>query len=502
MLKNIKILVPVILIVFLIAVVLFTNDAAENNSIDKGDREMPEYIDLNSKHEIRGMVNVWLTTTNLRNLLTEQQSIDPGLKQSIEDNSSVRIIGINSDNTYQIMDGFGASFTDASAWLVRAVLDEQPRIELMKRLFCYENGIGMSFLRQPMGASDFAHKLYTYNDLPVGETDYELEQFSIEHDKEYIIPAVLEAININPMLKVMASPWSPPAWMKTSDNLIGGSLRREAYDVYSRYFTAFIKAYEAKGIPIYAITPQNEPLYVPTEYTGMKMLPNEQIEFINGYLGPEFEKNGVDTKILAYDHNWDNVEYAISVLENAGRYVDGSAWHCYGGTHDAMTIVHDKFPDKGIWFTEASGGEWVPPFHAAFADQMMHVIRSTRNYSRTVVWWNIALDQYNGPTVLENSTCRGIVTINTDTGEITYNVDYYTMGHISKFVKPGAYRIDSDNYMNDVESVAFKNPDRSIVLILSNRTANDRVLHVKYGQSEFKFDLPGRAAVTFRWSSE
>jgi glucosylceramidase len=234
----------------------------------------------------------------------------------------------------------------------------------------------------------------------------------------------------------------------------------------------------------------------------MKMLPHEQIEFVNGYLGPELERNNIDAKILAYDHNWDNVEYAIAVLQNAGRYVDGSAWHCYGGTHNAMTIVNNKFPDKGIWFTEASGGEWVPPFHAAFADQMMHVIRSIRNYSRSVVWWNIALDQYNGPTVLENSTCRGIVTINTYTGEIEYNLDYYTMGHISKFVKPGALRIDSDNYMNDVESVAFENPDKSIVLIVSNRTANDRVLNIKYGKSDFKFDLPGRAAVTFRWLSE
>lgn len=500
--KKIKVLIPVILIVFLAGIILYTENVIKSNYFDKGDKEMPDYVDLNLKHEIDGNVGVWLTTTNLRNLLTEQQPIDPDLKQSIDENASIRIIGVNSDKTYQVMDGFGASFTDASAWLVRNALNEQSRLELMTKLFCYEDGIGMSFLRQPMGASDFAHKLYTYNDMPVGETDYELEHFSIDHDKEYIIPSILEAKSINPMLKVMASPWSPPAWMKTSDNLIGGSLRREAYDVYSRYFSAFIKAYEAEGIPIYAITPQNEPLHVPTEYTGMKMLPHEQIEFINGYLGPELERNNIDAKILAYDHNWDNVEYAIAVLQNAGRYVDGSAWHCYGGTHDAMTIVHNKFPDKGIWFTEASGGEWVPPFHAAFADQMMHVIRSTRNYSRSVVWWNIALDQYNGPTVLENSTCRGIVTINTYTGEIEYNLDYYTMGHISKFVKPGALRIDSDNYMNDVESVAFENPDKSIVLIVSNRTANDRVLNIKYGKSDFKFDLPGRAAVTFRWLSE
>jgi glucosylceramidase len=241
-------------------------------------------------------------------------------------------------------------------------------------------------------------------------------------------------------------------------------------------------------------------MYVPSEYPGMKMEYSSEAKFINDYLGPKFEKNNINTKIIAYDHNWDNLAYPSMVLQDAGKYVAGTAWHSYGGKHDAMTKIHDKYPDKGVWFTEASGGQWVPPFNDAFADQMMHIIRATRNYAKTVVWWNIALDQNNGPTVLKNSTCRGIVKIDTETKKITYNVDYYTMGHISKFVEPGAYRIDSTNMDNVLETTAFKNPDGSIVMIAQNRLPNDKVIEVKYGTSLFKYTLPGKAAVTFKWN--
>lgn len=165
-----------------------------------------------------------------------------------------------------------------------------------------------------------------------------------------------------------------------------------------------------------------------------------------------------------------------------------------------MTYVYNKFSEKGVWFTEASGGQWIPPFSDAFADQIGNIIRVTRNYAKTVVWWNMALDQNNGPTVLKNSTCRGLVKIDTGNNKITYNVDYYTMGHISKFVQPGAYRIDSDNYTGSLETTAFKNPDGSIVLIAYNRTNNDQTIKVKFGSSCFYYAVPGKAAATFRWN--
>lgn len=458
-----------------------------------------QLIKLPDKLQIKSEIALWLTTTNQKNLLKKQDPLVAAISGKDSQSNASFVIDIDPNTTFQQMDGFGASLTDASAWLIANILDLNSRTELMNMLFDKNKGIGISFLRQPMGATDFATKLYTYNDVPEGSTDPGLEHFSIEHDKKYIIPLLKEAIKIRPQLKIMASPWSPPAWMKTSGNLIGGLLLPDYYEAYSKYFVKFIKAYEAEGLPIYAVTPQNEPMYVPKEYPGMKMEFASQSKFINQFLGPEFEKNSIKTKIIAYDHNWDNIAYPSMVLKDAGRYLAGTAWHSYGGKHEAMSKVHDNYPDKGIWFTEASGGEWVPPFNDAFADQMMHVIRSTRNYAKTVVWWNIALDQNNGPTVLKNSTCRGLVKIDTDTKEITYNVDYYTMGHISKFVEPGAYRIASDDFYNQLETTAFKNPDGSIVLIAQNRLPNDKVILVRYGLSEFMYTIPGKAAVTFKW---
>lgn len=454
----------------------------------------PDNIKINSN------VQVWLTTTNQKNLLTKKDALSPTSSKTTSNASDALTISVDPNKTFQQMDGFGASLTDASAWLIDKSLDDTSRKELMDMLFDKDKGIGISFLRQPMGASDFAKNLYTYDDVPKGNTDTNLNNFSIDHDKEYIIPLLKDAMKLSPKLKVMASPWSAPAWMKTSDNLIGGLLKPDYYEAYSKYFTKYIKAYEAEGIPIYAITPQNEPMYVPSEYPGMKMDFDSQGKFINDFLGPEFEKNNINTKIIAYDHNWDNLVYPTMVLQDAGKYVAGTAWHSYGGTHDVMTKIHDKYPDKGVWFTEASGGDWVPPFNDAFADEMMHIIRATRNYAKTVVWWNIALDQNNGPTVLKNSTCRGIVKIDTNTKKITYNVDYYTMGHISKFVDPGAYRIESTNMDNVIETTAFKNPDGSIVLIAQNRLSEDKVIEVKYGTSVFTYTLPGKAAVTFKWN--
>jgi len=451
-------------------------------------------------YRINSDVEVWLTTSNQKNLLSQQPAIS-AFKKAEKTDESVTQIEVNPEITYQEMDGFGASLTDASAWLIYNVLDEKQRKELMYELFSPEIGIGISFLRQPMGASDFALKMYTYDDVPEGEEDFELKYFSIDHDKEYIIPLIKKAIEINPDLKVMASPWSPPAWMKTSRSLIGGSLREECYDVYARYFVEFIKAYEKEGIPIYAITVQNEPLYVPKEYPGMFMSPEAQAIFINEYLGPLFEKENIDTLILCYDHNWDNIEYPEIVLKKAGKYVAGTAWHVYGGDHSAMTKIKVKFSDKEAWLTEASGGEWVPPFFDAFADQMTHIIRGTRNFAKSIVWWNMALDQNNGPTVLKHSTCRGIVTIDTDKKDITYNVDYYTMGHISKFVQPGAYRIESTNIQSIIETTAFKNPNDSIVLIVYNRTNNNKKLSITYGDSEFNYTLRGKSAVTFIWNN-
>jgi glucosylceramidase len=442
-------------------------------------------------------VDIWTTTIDQENLLTRE---NPVYFAAGSFDYRYRVT-VDEQKTYQQMDGFGASFTDASAWLLFHILDPATRHEMMLKLFDREHGIGMSFLRQPMGASDYALRMYSYDDVPQGHADYDLAHFSIDHDKQYIIPLLTEAMSINPELKVMSSPWSPPGWMKTSDSMISGTLKPDCRSTYADYFVKFIQAYRDEGIPIYAVTMQNEPGYEPREYPGMIVKAEEEAVFIKKHLGPSFVKHNLPTKILCYDHNWDVPAHPRAVLNDseASRYVAGSAWHVYGGSHEAMSDIHEAFPDKEIWFTEASGGEWIPPFHDAFMDQMKHVIRSTRNWAKTVVWWNVALDENNGPTLLTKSTCRGLVKINRTTGKVTWNLDYYTLGHVSKFVTPGALRIGSNTFPDDLETVAFQNIDGSKVLIMSNRTAEPKTVNVQCGAKGFAYTIAGEAAVTFKW---
>ena len=223
----------------------------------------------------------------------------------------------------------------------------------MRNLFDPVNGAGISYLRQPMGASDFALSNYTYDDIPAGQTDPNQTNFSINHDLSYIIPVLKQALQINPQIKIMGSPWSPPAWMKTTDSLNGGSLNQSAYPSLAEYFVKYVQAYAAQGLPIDAITVQNEPLNSTTSYPSMSMQPKEEASFIGSALGPAFSSAGIKTKIVIYDHNWDNTTYAKTVLANttANPYIDGSAFHCYAGSVGAQNTVHNAYPDKNIYFT-------------------------------------------------------------------------------------------------------------------------------------------------------
>ncbi|MCV4233675.1 glycosyl hydrolase [Virgibacillus sp. LDC1] len=393
----------------------------------------------------------------------DKEQLAPGISDT------KHTVVIDEEQTFQEMDGFGASFTDSAAYLIHQVLETKQRSELMTKLFDPNEGIGLSVLRQPMGASDYARDFYSYNDMPEGQTDIELEQFSIAHDEEDIIPLLKEALRLNPDVKLMGSPWSPPGWMKTSGSMIGGELKPEYYSVYANYFVRYIEGYEAHGLHIYAITPQNEALYSPGHYPGMIMLPEAQSDFIKNHLKPQFVKNGIDTKILCYDHNWDKPDYPLTVLEQAGDAVDGVAWHWYGGKPSAQSEVFDAFPGKEVHFTEGSGGEWIPPFEQAFSNVMRTGIEILRNHSKSYVLWNMALDEKNGPTVpgFGKSTCRGIVTVNQQTKELTYTLDYYALAHFSKVIRPKAVRIASTSD-ESIRSVAFKNTDGSIAVVMFN----------------------------------
>src|SRR6266850_2501306 len=446
------------------------------------------------------LVGVWLTDLSTNARLSRQADLvfasDSGLNPMT--------ITVDEGTQFQQMEGFGASFTDSSAWLVYNKLSTAQRNALMTSLFSPANGIGLGLLRQPLGASDFSTiGNYSYDDMPAGQTDPNLNNFSTAHDDAYIIPVLKQALQLNPALKIIGTPWSPPGWMKTSGSMIGGNLKPEAYSPFANYFLKYIQAYQTQGILVNYVTVQNEPLFIPGGYPGMGMPATVQASFIKNYLGPAFAASNIKTKILAYDHNWDVINYPETVLADAdsAQFVSGVAWHWYGGDVSAQTIVHDEYPNKDAFITEASGGSWQGGDANAFRAVLDNlIINGSRNWARGVVLWNMALDINNGPTNGGCGTCRGVVTIDQNSGNVTYNVDYYALGHASKFLKPGAYRIGSNTFGSNIEDVAFRNPDGSKVLIVRNAGNTLRTFKVGWGNESFSYTLNAAAAVTFTWS--
>jgi glucosylceramidase len=379
-----------------------------------------------------------------------------------------------------------------------------------------------------MGASDFVDgDFYTYDDVPAGQTDYGLQHFSIDHDKAQILPLLREAKRLNPHLTIVATPWSPPAWMKTGGSLVGGRLIDEprVYATYARYFVKFIQAYAAEGVPVDAVTVQNEPQNRhPRGYPGTDMPVAQEAKLINA-LGPALHKAGLHTTILGYDHNWsehpDDVastppgedpetEYPTDLLNtSAARFVGGIAMHCYSGDPSRQTALHNTFPRMPIWFTECSGshGASDPPAQV-FGDTLTWhsrnlVLGVTRNWGTTVVNWNLALDPTGGPHNNGCDTCTGVVTVNPD-GTVTRNAEYYTLGHLARFVKPGAVRIASTSFgttgwNGQIMDAAFRNPDGSTALVVHNENDDPRTFAVAQGDQSFDYTLPGGSLATFTW---
>jgi len=442
-------------------------------------------------------VGAWITTADRSQLLNPQ----PAIAFRSGPAGAADTITVDPGQTYQTMTGFGASFTDSSAWLI---WNSPQRDSIMTRLFDPVQGIGLSTVRQPIGASDFSRSAYTYDDVPRGQTDPNLTRFSIAHDESYTLPLLRRAREINPQTTFMASPWSAPAWMKTSGELIGGSLKREYYQAYANYFVKFLQAYRDAGVPVSLVTPQNEPEYSPANYPGMLMSAQDQADFIGGALGPAIENAGLDTRVLAFDHNWDRPGYPIDVLRNstAARYTAGSAFHCYAGEPGAQTNVHNTFPGKDIHFTECSGiktGDEARTFADTLGWQTRNlVIGASRNWAKSVVLWNLALDQNGGPT-MNCTTCTGVTTVKGD-GTVSYNAEYYVLGHISKFVKPGAVRIGSNTFgQGNIENVAFRNPDGSTVLVVHNSASGTRTFDVTSAGRHFSTSLSAGGVGTFTW---
>jgi glucosylceramidase len=465
--------------------------------------------------------HVWVTTPDGTDKLTPLAPATFGPATP-----SAPTIVVDPTLTYQVMQGFGGAITDSSATVLYR-LSPAARAATMRSLFDPVTGDGLDFLRQPIGASDFvATADYTYDDLPAGQTDYSQSQFSIKHDQAQILPLLRQAKALNPRLQIIASPWSPPAWMKTNGSLIGGRLIDDPriYRSYALYLLKFVQAYRANGVTVNAITVQNEPQNrTPSGYPGTDM-PSAQEEQVISDLGPMLRAAGLRTQIFAYDHNWtehpgdvaatppdetaDVNAYPQNVLKSpAARYVTGVAYHCYFGDPSAMSALHQAFPDQAIYFTECSGSQSADPANT-FSDTLKWharnlIIGSPRNWAQTVINWNLALDPSGGPHVGGCATCTPIVTVGPD-GTVTKNAEYYTLGHLARFVQPGAVRIASTSFgttgwNGQVMDVAFRNPDGSTVLVAHNENDNPAAFGVREGSQAFTYTLPGGALATFTW---
>lgn len=446
-------------------------------------------------------IGVWITTSDGTQALAPAPDATFSLSQP-----RGQTITVEPARRFQDIIGFGAAITDSSAWLIQHRLDAGQRAALLQELFGRGPGIGLSFTRLTIGASDFSRSHYSLDDMPAGRRDPQLDRFSIAPNLADVVPVTRAALAVNPQLKVMASPWSAPAWMKTSGSLVKGTLREDAYAAFARYLVHYVDAYQAEGIPIFALTLQNEPSFEPEDYPGMRLQASQRAQLIAGHLGPLLERRGHSPLILEWDHNWDKPEEPMQVLSDpaAARYVAGVAWHCYGGDVAAQTQVRDAFPDKDVYMTECSGGDWEPVRSGGLTLQARQlVIGATRNWARGVVLWNLALDENGGPHAGGCDTCRGVVTIRSHDGGIVRNPEYYALAHASRFVRPGARRIASSPGQDGIDNVAFRNADDgSIVLVMTNSAEVPRAFSVAVDGRAFGYELPQRSLATFVWSGQ
>lgn len=431
----------------------------------------------------------WLTDAD-RNILFQQQPLTSAGK------AAGATITINPNQTYQTMDGFGYTLTGGSAQHLQH-MEANKRAALLQELFGLSgSSIGISFLRISVGASDLDDHVFSYDDLTRNETDMHLAKFDLGPDKKWLIPVLKQVLAINPAIKIVASPWSAPAWMKTNDSTKGGHLKTDCYAVYANYLVKYIKAMKNNGITIQALTLQNEPLN-PKNNPSMVMEAEEQAAFIKTAVGPAFKKASITTQIWLYDHNCDRPDYPMTILNDAdaAKYVDGSAFHLYGGTIDALIKVHDAYPNKNLYFTE----QWVGAPGNMKGDIDWHVknviIGSSCNWSKVALEWNLAADSKQEPHTPGGCTeCLGAITIDGNT--VTRNPAYYIIAHASKFVRPGSVRVSSTD-VEGLPNVAFKTPQGGIVLLAENDSNAPKTFTVTVGSKSFTATLNGGAVATF-----
>ncbi|MBP0459575.1 lectin [Streptomyces montanisoli] len=447
-------------------------------------------------------VNITLTTTDDsggRHVTRGLQQQAPVTFQSGTGGSGTGIT-VDENTRYQKFTGAGASFTDTAAWLLNSsgALSQATRTDVMNKLFSPTSGIGISFLRNPMGASDLARNSYTYDD---GAADPSLSRFSLAHDQADVIPLTKQAKQLDPDLTVMASPWTAPPWMKDNGSYVQGWLQSQYYAAYAQYFVKYIQGYQAAGIPIDYVSEQNEPT-VGGDYPGMNWNGSGLAYFAKNDLLPALQGAGLRTKVLALDWNPDSYQsYAApSVDDPAIRNhpnFGGIAYHGYTGHIDVQTTVHDQYPDVPAFDTEHSGGTWIGDQQS---EDMNNLVDYFRNWGQSWVKWSLAVDQSMGPHNGGCGTCTGLVTVHDDgSGKVDYTVEYYTMGQVTKFVRPGATRIAS-TASSTLPNVAFQNPDGSKALVAYNGSGSAQQVRVNWGGESFGYSVPAKTSATFTWS--
>lgn len=438
-------------------------------------------------------VQAWITSGNAVNLLYAK-TIDFSGGEDVR----FPVIQIDTAQKFQTIEGFGYTLTGGSAFLLHN-MGATERAKLLQEFFGNQvNSIGVSYLRVSIGASDLDAEVFSYDDLPSGQTDPDLLKFNMSKDTLHLIPILKEILAINPKIKIMGSPWSPPKWMKNNNSSVGGNLKPQYYATYAQYFVKYIQAMQANGIPLDAVTPQNEPQHGGNN-PSLVMSALQQADFIKNHLGPAFQAAGIQTKIVVWDHNCDNAAYPIAILDDpaAKAFVSGSAFHLYNGDVSALSQVHNAHPDKALYFTEQWTGS-TSPFDDDLKWHLKNVIIGTmRNWSGVALEWNLANDPNFEPHTPGGCTqCKGAVTI--DGSKATKNVSFYIIAQASKFVPPGSIRLNS-NVLTELPNVAFRTPEGKTVLIVLNENTNLKSFNINAGGKWITTSLHGESVGTFVW---
>jgi len=459
----------------------------------------------------KGDVTLYVTTNNKAYDLTKLH-----VDFSTKFNMSPNTIHIDKDTKFQAMEGFGAAITGSTCYNLMK-MSQEDRTKFLTETFSEENGFGMSYVRISIGCSDFSLSEYTCWDTP-GKENFGLQS----EEKNYVIPVLKEILAINPKLKIMGSPWTAPRWMKVNNltslapfnSWTSGQLNPKHYQDYGWYFVEWIKEMQKEGIPVTSVTIQNEPLNRGNS-ASMYMTWQEQQQFIKQSLGPQLKSANLNTKIYAFDHNYnyDNIEdqksYPLNIYQDpaAAAYITGAAYHNYGGDKSELLNIHNARPDKELVFTETSIGEWNDGrnLQKRLTDDMKEVgLGTVNNWSKAVIVWNLVLDTEKGPNRDGGcQTCYGAVDIDSKNyKQINRNSHYYVTSHLSSVVKPGAYRINTTGYKVDgLEYAAFQNTDNSLAFVVLNDLNEAKKVTLSDGRNHFSYEIPAKSVVSYKWKN-